>query len=512
MNLAAWLHRAGRARPDSPAIAIGQRTIASYARFAERAARLAFGLKSLPGVGRDARVAIFSKNCAEYLEILYGIWWAGLTAVPINAKLHAAEAAWILEHSGSAVAFVGKDLEASLAAQAPDSLKHLITVASPAYDRLYSGDASALAEAAPDDLAWLFYTSGTTGRPKGAMLSHRNLMATSFAYLTDVDTTMPGDTLLHAAPMSHGSGIYIMAHVGRFGVNAVAESGGFEPNEVLSFFNNRPGTSMFAAPTMIKRLVECGRDVAAENIRTIIWGGAPMHVADIVRALDRFGPRFAQIYGQGETPMTGTVLSKADIAHRDHPRWLERLGSAGLVNSAVEVRIGGADGNPVPEGESGEILVRGDTVMLGYWDNPEATADALRGGWLHTGDVGSIDGEGYVTLRDRSKDVIISGGSNIYPREVEEVLLSHPGVREASVIGRPDPEWGEVVIAYYAGDAEPADLDRLCLDSIARFKRPKAYIRLESLPKNNYGKILKTELRDADRTLHNEAVTNGGKA
>jgi long-chain acyl-CoA synthetase len=207
---------------------------------------------------------------------------------------------------------------------------------------------------------------------------------------------------------------------------------------------------------------------------------------------------FAQIFGQGESPMTGTVLSKADIAHREHPRWMEKLGSAGIANSAVDIRIGGPNDEVLQAGQTGEILIRGDAVMPGYWNNPEATAAALKGGWLHTGDVGAMDDAGYVTLRDRSKDVIISGGSNVYPREVEEVLLRHDGVREVSVIGRPDSEWGEVIVAYVAGDetrATPDALNALCLESIARFKRPKHYVFVEALPKNNYGKILKTELR-----------------
>ncbi|MEO1200934.1 MAG: AMP-binding protein, partial [Pseudomonadota bacterium] len=216
------------------------------------------------------------------------------------------------------------------------------------------------------------------------------------------------------------------------------------------------------------------------------------------RAIDRFGPCLAQIYGQGETPMTTTVLTKEMIANRDHPRWEARLGSAGMVSSAVEVRIADAEDTTLPVGEQGEVLVRGESVMLGYWNNANATETTLRGGWLHTGDIGSFDEDGFLTLHDRSKDMIISGGSNIYPREVEEVLLTDPRVREVSVIGRPDPDWGEVVIAYVVGDAPEADLDRLCLDRIARFKRPKAYVRIDALPKNNYGKILKTELRARD--------------
>jgi long-chain acyl-CoA synthetase len=191
------------------------------------------------------------------------------------------------------------------------------------------------------------------------------------------------------------------------------------------------------------------------------------------------------------------VLPREDIADREHPRWRERLVSAGRPFACVEVRIGSAE-RAMPQGETGEILVRGPTVMSGYWKNDEASAASLKGGFLHSGDVGAFDADGYLTLKDRSKDLIISGGSNVYPREVEEVLLRHAGVREVSVIGRPAREWGEVVVAYVVGEAKPAELDALCLGAIARFKRPKAYVFVDALPKNNYGKILKTELRARD--------------
>jgi long-chain acyl-CoA synthetase len=223
-----------------------------------------------------------------------------------------------------------------------------------------------------------------------------------------------------------------------------------------------------------------------------------MYVEDARKALDRFGPRLAQIYGQGESPMTITVLSKKEISDRDTPRWAERLASVGRPFRSIEVMVADEHDRPLPAGEAGEILCRGDTVMLGYWQNPEASNATLRGGFLHTGDIGAFDADGYLTLKDRSKDLIISGGSNIYPREVEEVLLRHGRVREVSVIGRPDREWGEVVVAYVVGDAPSAELDALCLGAIARFKRPKDYVFVEALPKNNYGKVLKTELRAAD--------------
>lgn len=215
--------------------------------------------------------------------------------------------------------------------------------------------------------------------------------------------------------------------------------------------------------------------------------------------MDLLGPKFAQIYGQGEAPMTITSLSKTLHADRARPRWREVMGSVGLPRVNVEVRIADAEDADLPSGEIGEVLARGDVVMPGYWRDETASAATLRGGWLHTGDVGALDGEGFLTLKDRSKDLIISGGSNIYPREVEEVLLRHPDVLEVSVIGRAHPDWGEEVVACVVARPErtlaAAELDRLCLGAIARFKRPRDYVFLDTLPKNNYGKILKTELR-----------------
>jgi long-chain acyl-CoA synthetase len=259
---------------------------------------------------------------------------------------------------------------------------------------------------------------------------------------------------------------------------------------------------MFAAPTMVHRLVAHARAQAPslDGLKTIVYGGGPMYLQDVKNALDAMGPRFAQIYGQGESPMTITALSKFHLADRNHPRYDERLASVGVAQPAVEVRVADAQDRPLAPGEIGEILVRGDTVMRGYWRNPDASMETLRNGWLHTGDVGSFDEDGFLTLRDRSKDMIISGGSNIYPREVEEVLLRHPAVSEVSVVGRPHPEWGEDVVAFVvARDGTRIDdreLDALCLGHIARFKRPKQYFFVADLPKNHYGKVLKTALRE----------------
>ena len=498
MNLALWLHRAGLADAGRPALGSGERGLRSYGEVASRVARLAGAMRQRLRLKPGERVAIVAQNSPDYVEVLYAIWHAGLAAVPANAKLHGAELGYILEHSGARVCFASRGLDGEIAPHAPKSLERLVVIGGADYERLFAADSITLAPRATDDLAWLFYTSGTTGRPKGAMLTHKVIAVASHAYASEVDHVLPGDPILHAAPMSHGSGLYIIPHVMRGGVNVVPESGGFEPEEIFRLFRAWPRLSMFAAPTMVKRLVDCPADCDPRNIRTIVWGGAPMYVEDARKALERFGPRLAQIYGQGESPMTITFLPKEDIAARDHPRWLERLASAGRPYGCIEVMVADADDRELPPGDTGEILCRGDTVMSGYWQNREASAAALKGGWLHTGDVGAFDADGYLTLKDRSKDLIISGGSNVYPREVEEVLLRHARVREVSVIGRPDREWGEIVVAYVVGDAPAAELDALCLSAIARFKRPKDYVFIDELPKNNYGKILKTELRELD--------------
>jgi acyl-CoA synthetase (AMP-forming)/AMP-acid ligase II len=216
-----------------------------------------------------------------------------------------------------------------------------------------------------------------------------------------------------------------------------------------------------------------------------------MYVDSLKRAMAAFGPIFVQLYGQGEAPMTITGLRRADHLDADDAV----LGSVGYARSGVDVAVLAADGSPAAIDEIGEIVCRGDVVMSGYWKNADATASTLRDGWLHTGDMGSFDASGFLTLRDRSKDVVISGGSNIYPREVEEVLIEHPGVSEACVVGAPDPEWGEVVVAFIVGSASSAELDAYLLERIARFKRPKRYEFIDQIPKNSYGKVLKRNLR-----------------
>ncbi len=501
MNLALWLARHARTDPDRVAVFRGAAPRASFRELAASVASLAGGMRGALGLAPGDRVALVMANSAAYVEVLLAAWWAGLAAVPVNAKLHPREVAFILENSGAKAAFVTPDWEAGVAEAAAGLAPPpaVVVAGSPAYRRLHA-EAIAL-EPVPDEaLAWLFYTSGTTGRPKGARLSHANLRAMAQGYLTDVDTVGPQDCLLHAAPMSHGSGLYLVPYLLAGAAQVVPESGGFDAAEVFELLRAHRGVGMFAAPTIVRRMVEhaASRSPPLEGLRTLVYGGGPMYVADLLRALDVMGPRFAQIYGQGETPMTITVLARRFVNDRAHPRHLARIASVGVPQSGAEVVVRDADGRDLPAGEVGEICVRGPAVMSGYWENPQATAAALRGGWLWTGDLGAFDEEGFLTLKDRSKDLIISGGSNVYPREVEEALLTHPGVAEAAVVGRPDPEWGEAVVAFVVARApapSAAELDAHCLAAIARFKRPREYRFVAELPKNHYGKVLKTSLR-----------------
>ncbi|MCW5623376.1 MAG: AMP-binding protein [Burkholderiales bacterium] len=498
MNLAQLLVRTARTHPTRPAILLGDRPLFDYGTLAGRASRIARFLRNSARLEPGARVAVCMVNCVEYLETLYGIWWAGLTAVPINAKLHAKEVAFIVQNAEAAALFVSDTLAADVLSQIPD-LRDVFVPGRAEYDALLRAEPLAPQPRAPDDVAWLFYTSGTTGQPKGVMQTHRNLYAATTCYFAAVDDVSADDATVYAAPISHGAGIYNFQHVLKGARHVVPESHGFEPAELVALSRSVGRLSMFAAPTMVKRLVDHvqAADADTAGFKTIVYGGGPMYVEDIKHALDTMGDRFAQIYGQGESPMTITALSRDQIADRAHPRWESRLASVGIAQPVVEVKVADADGNPLPVGETGEILVRGDTVMAGYWRNPEATARTLRDGWLWTGDLGSFDDDGFLTLKDRSKDLIISGGTNIYPREVEEVLLRHPAVQEVSVVGGKDPEWGEIVVAFVVGTGvTSAELDALCLDHIARFKRPKQYRFVDQLPKNNYGKVLKTALRD----------------
>ncbi len=507
-NLADDLADTARRWPGEPAVAAGTRTLHDYATLDARVDALAAAWRA-QGLAPGDRVALVSRNHPAYVEALYACWRARLVAVPVNARLHPQELAFVLEDSGARLALLdGEWMQAIGSIRAPAGLR-AVELGGEAHEAMARGSRThaTMARGAslvtkPDqagEVAWLFYTSGTTGRPKGVEITHANLAAMSACFVRDVEAIEPGDALLHPAPMSHGSGLYIVPHVARGAVNVVPESGGFEPAEIALLMAHWPRALFFAAPTMVKRLVRGGVLVPSSlaRFKCLVFGGGPMYVADLREAFAAMGPKLAQIYGQGETPMTIAAMDRATLADAMARDDAARLASVGRAQSGIELRIDGASA----PGELGEVLVRGATVMRGYWRNPVASAATLAGGWLHTGDAGVLDADGFLTLKDRVKDLVISGGSNIYPREVEEVLQRHPGVAEVAVIGRPHAEWGEEVVACVVlregADAATVEreCDTLCIDSIARFKRPKTYVFVDALPKNNAGKVVKTELR-----------------
>lgn len=504
MNVVAFLPKIAALYGERPAISLGSELFCNFHKLHRRVQGLASSLRGLFALGQGDRVAIVMRNSPQFFEILLSCWQAGLCAVPINAKLHPREVAYILAHTGAALCFVSEDLLDGVAPLAGQDgvVCQVVCVDDPAYEHLVQQPPAKMIETHEHEPAWLFYTSGTTGRPKGATLSHRNLMGMALRYYADVANVDETHCYIHAAPMSHGSGLYGLPHLMKGSHQIIPRSRGFDADEVFGLLEAHRNVTFFSAPTMLTRLTNHPRAASArvESLDTIYYGGAPMYLEDLKRAIHRFGPRLYQTFGQGESPMTGVGLSKAMHVDFTHPRYEQRIASTGIARTGVEVRIVDEADKEVPPGELGEIVFRSDVTMLGYWNDADATAKALRGGWLHTGDIGFMDADGFVTLKDRSKDMIISGGSNIYPREVEEVLMTDQRVLEVSVVGRPHADWGEEVVAFVVPRAgatiSEAELDRLCLDNIGRFKRPKAYFIVDGLPKSNYGKVLKTKLRE----------------
>lgn len=501
MNTAALLNKAAAAHRDRVALRFGDESL-TYGELDERVARLSSSLLD-GGLERGERVAIFMRNNPDYVVTIFAAFRAGLCAVPVNAKLHPSELAYILANAECAGLVYGEEKAADVSrAIAESRVEHVMRVGDEGpgisfEDLLATGDpARPAADVAPDDLAWLFYTSGTTGFPKGAMLTHRNLIAMTMNALGDVYGYQPEDVVLHPAPLSHGCGLYALASLARGSENIIYHHSSFDPAQMLQMVEDAKVSAIaFMAPTMIAMLLDAPAETDTSSLRSIVYGGGPMHVDTLREALARFGKVFIQIYGQGEAPMTISYLRAEDHSIDD----LEALASTGIARTDIEMRLVDDNGREVPTGEEGEVCVRGDVVMKGYWRNPTATAKTLREGWLHTGDVGRLDTQGRLHLLDRKNDMIISGGTNIYPREVEEALIRHESVREVVVFGVPDAVWGESVFACVVpcAGAKPSEdeLIEFCKGQVAGFKKPKRVELLEDLPKNAYGKVLRRDLR-----------------
>ena len=519
MYLTQGLHRSVQQRPDDVstiAITAGGTRVRTYAETAERVSRLAGALRAL-GVGPGDRVAVLALNGDRYHEYLLAVPWADAVLNPINVRWSPAEIAYGLEHSGTRVLFVDDTFAAMLPALRdlrPDldavvhtgdgptpegalSVEVLIAEATPIEDARRGGDA----------LAGLFYTGGTTGHPKGVMLTHTNLMTSALGLMASGYGFAPGATYLHAAPMFH------LADLAAW--NSVTAAGGrhvtvpmFDPVAVMTAVAEHAVTDLLLVPTMIQAVVD--HPAVAEHdltsLRALVYGASPISQAVLERGMKTFpNAAFTQAYGMTELSPVATLLGPEEHRRGDLTR------SAGRAAPHTEVRVVDEDDREVPRGTVGEIVSRGGHVMAGYWDAPEESAAALRGGWMHTGDGGYMDDAGYVYVVDRIKDMIITGGENVYSAEVENALASHPGVAACAVIGLPDEQWGErvhAVVVPAAGHAPDTDALRAHVkELIAGYKAPRSVELVDTLPVSGAGKVLKRELRrrhwdDAERQVH----------
>jgi acyl-CoA synthetase (AMP-forming)/AMP-acid ligase II len=498
-----------RARSRGSAVALefeGRRT--SFAEFDTLTNRVANGLKAL-GLKPGERIAYLGKNSDIYFELLLGAMKVNAVMTPVNWRLAGPEIAFIVGDCKAPLLFVGPELIAqarTIKSQLPD-LRTVITTEGGApewqdyapWRDAQSGDDPKL-PIGPSDIAIQLYTSGTTGRPKGAMLSHNNflnLMESGHDQKPDWNTWSEDDVSLVAMPIFHigGSGWGVMGlYHGASGV--VARE--FDPTKVLDFFEQSGITKLFMVPAAMQFVVRQprARTVDFSRLKYMLYGASPIPAALLKECIEVFGCGFVQVYGMTET--TGAIVA---LAPEDHVAGLERMRSAGKALPGVELAILDADGNRLPTGEVGEIATRSGSNMAGYWNLPEATARTLDSeGWLRTGDAGYIDGDGFLYIHDRIKDMIISGGENIYPAEVESAICDHPDVAEVAVVGVPDDEWGEavkaIVVMKPGRKSTPSDIIGFTRERIAGFKTPKSVDFIDALPRNASGKILRRHLRD----------------
>ncbi len=468
---------------------------------AARVRAAAGGLRAA-GLGHGDRVLVHARNGHAMFESMWAAWMLGAVWVPTNFRLTPGEVAYLASSSGArAHLFDGAFPEHAAAARAANPAATLQFDLEGEWEALATGPAALdrPADVDRDHPCWFFYTSGTTGRPKAAMLTHGQMEFVVTSHLCDL---MPGtteqDVSLVVAPLSHGAGIHALAQVARGAASVLLPGERLDCAEAWRLVEAHRVSNMFTVPTILTMLA---RDPAVDlvdhsSLRHVIYAGAPMYRADQVHALRRLGPVLVQYFGLGEVTGNITVLPPHLHSIADDPAY--PIGSCGHPRTGIEIAILDAANAPLPPGETGEICVRGPAVFAGYHDNPEATAKAFAGGWFHTGDLGHLDERGFLYITGRASDMYISGGSNVYPREIEEALLLHEAVAEACVVGLPDPKWGEsgvaVLVAHAGAAIDPADLLRHLDGRIARYKLPARVVVWAELPKSGYGKVAKREV------------------
>ena len=510
MDIAQILDRAVQFFPYRTAC-VSDDTRLTYRDLQARVYRLANMLQHY-NISKGERVAVLSANSLPYLEMYYATAALGALIVPLNFRLAPAELAYILQDSGSTLLLVGEGFEA-LYEQTAQQLSTVPTTIFTATSDVPDGRLcyeSCLAQASTDftpvevdehDLAGLFYTSGTTGSPKGVMLSHRNLVSNAYHILSAIHEE-EGEIYLHCCPMFHladGPTSHRITWLG--GTHVIVP--GFEPMAVLEAIQRERVTSVLLVPTMINFLVNSPAigDYDLSSLRRILYGASPMPVEILRHAAQVFGCPLIQLYGLTETSPLLTMMAPHYLAFDGEATKVRRLASCGRAVPGVRVRVVNDANNDVQPGEVGEIIARGPNIMQGYWNKPEETAAAFRDGWFRTGDLATVDDEQFIFMVDRKKDMIITGGENVYSTEVENALYQHPAVLEAAVIGVPDERWGEAVLALVVlkphSTVTEAALIEHCRNLIARYKCPRRIeLHQEPFPKSGSGKILKVALRE----------------
>lgn len=488
-NLGQLAIRSAHAYPNKIAVKDDKRSF-TYKEFLIRANALAAFFHAT-GFKKGDRIGILMSNRLEHIELDIAVALTGLVKVPLNYRLHPKEHKYMIDDSQLSLLIGEKELL--------DTVDKAIPFLYMDHDfeetiSQFTGQ-SFVENVEEDDLFAIMYTSGTTGNPKGVMLSHRNIIAGALS-LSQVCEVDYNDIIGHVAPLTHGANF--LSHVAwLFGLTQVVYNK-FEPEEFLDVLVEDNISVLFLVPTMVNLMIQHPKFDASKlaTVKSINMAGSPIAASKLQEALDKAGNIFVETYGQVEAPMCITMMPRNEIQ--------ERLDSCGRIGVFADVKIVDDEGKEVPYGEVGEIIAKGSLVMQGYWNNEKATSETLKDGWLHTGDLGKRDEFGYIYIVDRKKDVIISGGVNIYPREVEEVLNLHKGVKETCVIGIPDDKWGESIIAFVVPNGrEEVTVDQLialCKENLASFKKPKEVFIVEELPKSSYGKILKREMK----TQHEE--------
>ncbi len=511
MNLGRLLSDTARRLPDREALVWGAQSW-TWAQLNDRVDALVAALQKR-GIGKGDRILVQARNSNQMFEALLGSFKLGAVCVPCNFRLTPPEVAYLATSSGARVLIADAVFAEHIAAARAAAALDLVIAIGPAQaaeeafeDLVAEGQGAAGFEADVDydDPCWFFYTSGTTGRPKAAVLTHGQMAFVVTNQLADLmPGTGPEDASLVVAPLSHGAGVHALPQVARGAKTVLLPGERFDEAEAWALVERHRISNLFTVPTILTRLVRhpAVDRVDHSSLRYVIYAGAPMYRQDQKLALEKLGPVIVQYYGLGE--VTGNITQLPGALHSLDDAKM-KIGSCGFARTGMEIAIKDPDGRQLPSGEKGEICVRGPAVFAGYYNNPEANAKALKEGWFHTGDLGYLDAEGFLFITGRASDMYISGGSNVYPREAEEVLLTHPAVAEVAVLGVPDPQWGESGIAVVVmdgawdgttGDALATELLSYLEDRLAKYKWPRRVLFWDSLPTSGYGKVPKHLIR-----------------